>query len=248
MSRVLTAQLYRKAALKLAQDFGEDIFLQPAPSPPARPKARMRQDETLDALSPRLTPFFLFGLVRTATAMFPDLVKVKVHAIRDLGWKMKPHCFSGPLPPQPSPKALDVINRSVTVRLYSRRPQLRFPASRTTTCTNQIVETHFPILTIPCSTANCSFKHAEIPTPPKVLAMTRALLRPLTKYTVFTSMLIEACVTVLVMTTLAAFHILDGIKHSSFFRPYLFFNTPRSKNSLVPGRIVPVRECEWLKA
>ncbi|KAI0341378.1 hypothetical protein BDW22DRAFT_1408044 [Trametopsis cervina] len=45
----------------------------------------------------------------------------------------------------------------------------------------------------------------------------RALLRPLSIHTVFSP--IETIVFVFVLSTLAYFHILDGIKHSSFFAP-----------------------------
>ena len=45
----------------------------------------------------------------------------------------------------------------------------------------------------------------------------RALLRPLATHSVFSP--IEAIVSVFVLATLAYFHILTGIKHSSFFAP-----------------------------
>ncbi|KAJ3537939.1 hypothetical protein NM688_g6593 [Phlebia brevispora] len=74
----------------------------------------------------------------------------------------------------------------------------------------------------------------------------RALLRPLAKHTVFSP--IETCVAVFVVATLAYFHILDGIKHSSFFAPTFPSTLRPASTRLSQGEWYPVSEREWLKA
>ena len=74
----------------------------------------------------------------------------------------------------------------------------------------------------------------------------RALLRPLSTHTVFSP--IEAIVATFVLATLAYFHILDGIKHSSFFAP-TFPSTLRPASArLSQGEWLPVPDREWLSA
>ncbi|KAI0777190.1 3-hydroxy-3-methylglutaryl-coenzyme A reductase [Trametes elegans] len=74
----------------------------------------------------------------------------------------------------------------------------------------------------------------------------RALLRPLSTHTVFSP--IETIVTVFVLTTLAYFHILSGIKHSSFFE------TPQppalrpAYARLTDGEWVAVTQHDWTEA
>ncbi|KAI0701990.1 3-hydroxy-3-methylglutaryl-coenzyme A reductase [Cytidiella melzeri] len=60
----------------------------------------------------------------------------------------------------------------------------------------------------------------------------RALLRPLSVHTVFSP--IETVIFVFVLSTLAYFHILDGIKHSSFFAP-TFSSTLRPAHVRLAG-------------
>ncbi|THH00709.1 hypothetical protein EW026_g1843 [Hermanssonia centrifuga] len=74
----------------------------------------------------------------------------------------------------------------------------------------------------------------------------RALLRPLATHTVFSP--IETIVAVFVLATLAYFHILDGIKHSSFFAP-TFPTTLRPAHARLSGREwMSVSDREWLSA
>lgn len=74
----------------------------------------------------------------------------------------------------------------------------------------------------------------------------RALLRPLSLHTVFSP--IETIVFVFVLATLAYFHILDGIKHSSFFAP-TFPSTLRPAHAKLSGsEWVPASEREWYSA
>ena len=74
----------------------------------------------------------------------------------------------------------------------------------------------------------------------------RALLRPLSTHTVFSP--IETIVAVFVLATLAYFHILDGIKHSSFFAP-TFPSALRPANArLSQGEFMPITEREWFNA
>ena len=74
----------------------------------------------------------------------------------------------------------------------------------------------------------------------------RALLRPLSHYTVFSP--IETIVAIFVLATLAYFHILDGIKHSSFFAP-TFPSTLRPASArLSQGEWLPISEREWYNA
>ena len=74
----------------------------------------------------------------------------------------------------------------------------------------------------------------------------RALFRPLSSHTVFSP--IETIVFVFVLATLAYFHILDGIKHSSFFAP-TFPSTLRPAHARLSGsEWVPTSEREWYSA
>lgn len=74
----------------------------------------------------------------------------------------------------------------------------------------------------------------------------RALLRPLSVHTVFSP--IETIVFVFVLSTLAYFHILDGIKHSSFFEP-TFPSTLRPAHvRLLGSDWVATTEREWYGA
>ena len=74
----------------------------------------------------------------------------------------------------------------------------------------------------------------------------RALLRPLSLRTVFSP--IETVVFVFVLATLAYFHILDGIKHSSFFAP-TFPSTLRPAYARLSGsEWLPTSEAQWYKA
>ena len=74
----------------------------------------------------------------------------------------------------------------------------------------------------------------------------RALLRPLSTHTVFSP--IETIVAVFVLATLAYFHILDGIKHSSFFSPTFPLTLRPANARLSQGEWMPVTEREWLNA
>lgn len=74
----------------------------------------------------------------------------------------------------------------------------------------------------------------------------RALLRPLSVHTVVSP--IETIIFVFVLATLAYFHILDGIKHSSFFEP-TFPSTLRPAHiKLVGSDWVASSEREWFGA
>ena len=74
----------------------------------------------------------------------------------------------------------------------------------------------------------------------------RALFRPLSLHTVFSP--IETIVFVFVLATLAYFHILDGIKHSSFFAP-TFPSALRPAHVRLSGsEWVPANEREWYGA
>lgn len=74
----------------------------------------------------------------------------------------------------------------------------------------------------------------------------RALLRPLAKHTVFSP--IETIVAVFVAATLAYFHILDGIKHSSFFAPTFPSSLRPAHIRLSRGEWYPISEREWYNA
>ena len=74
----------------------------------------------------------------------------------------------------------------------------------------------------------------------------RALLRPLSTYTVFSP--IETIVAVFVLATLAYFHILDGIKHSSFFAPTFPSTLRPASVRLSQGEWLPITEREWFSA
>lgn len=74
----------------------------------------------------------------------------------------------------------------------------------------------------------------------------RALFRSLSVHTVFSP--IETIVFVFVLSTLAYFHILDGIKHSSFFEP-TFPSTLRPAHVRLVGQDwVGAAEREWYGA
>lgn len=107
------------------------------------------------------------------------------------------------------------------------------------------METRFWVLTNLYLTANRS----PIPdnhTPHKTIAKMRALLRPLATHTVFSP--IETVVAAFVLATLAYFHILDGIKHSSFFSPTFPSTLRPSHVRLSQGEWLPVGEREWFGA
>ncbi len=74
----------------------------------------------------------------------------------------------------------------------------------------------------------------------------RALLRPLAHHSVFSP--IETIVSVFVLATLAYFHILSGIKHSSFFAPTLPSTLRPAHARLSQGEWVPVGDREWNRA
>ena len=74
----------------------------------------------------------------------------------------------------------------------------------------------------------------------------RALLRPLAYHSVFSP--IETIVSVFVLATLAYFHILSGIKHSSFFSPTLPSTLRPAHARLSQGEWVPVGDREWYHA
>ena len=71
----------------------------------------------------------------------------------------------------------------------------------------------------------------------------RALLRPLSLHTVFSP--IETIVFVFVLATLAYFHILDGIKHSSFFAPTFPSTLLPAYAQLSGSKWVPTTDLEW---
>ena len=74
----------------------------------------------------------------------------------------------------------------------------------------------------------------------------RALLRPLSVHTVFSP--IETIVLVFVFSTLAYFHILDGIKHSSFFAPTIPSTLRPAHVRLVGSDWTASSEREWFGA
>ena len=74
----------------------------------------------------------------------------------------------------------------------------------------------------------------------------RALLRPLAHHSVFSP--IETIVFVFVLATLAYFHILSGIKHSSFFSPTLPSTLRPAHARLSRGEWVPAGDREWYHA
>ncbi|KAI0827168.1 3-hydroxy-3-methylglutaryl-coenzyme A reductase [Trametes gibbosa] len=74
----------------------------------------------------------------------------------------------------------------------------------------------------------------------------RALLRPLSKQTAFSP--IETIVTVFVLATLAYFHILSGIKHSSFFEPSQPPSLRPAYARLTNGEWVAVTKHDWTEA
>lgn len=74
----------------------------------------------------------------------------------------------------------------------------------------------------------------------------RALLRPLSVHTVFSP--IETIVLVFVLSTLAYFHILDGIKHSSFFAPTIPSTLRPAHVRLVDSDWTASSEREWFGA
>lgn len=74
----------------------------------------------------------------------------------------------------------------------------------------------------------------------------RALLRPLSLHTVFSP--IETIVFVFVLATLAYFHILDGIKHSSFFAPTFPSTLKPAYARLSGSEWIATNEREWYTA
>ena len=74
----------------------------------------------------------------------------------------------------------------------------------------------------------------------------RAILRPLSTHTVFSP--IETCVSVFVLATLAYFHILSGIKHSSFFEPSKPPSLRPAYARLTDGEWVAVTQHDWAEA
>ncbi|KAI0634834.1 3-hydroxy-3-methylglutaryl-coenzyme A reductase [Trametes polyzona] len=74
----------------------------------------------------------------------------------------------------------------------------------------------------------------------------RALLRPLSTHTVFSP--IETIVTVFVLATLAYFHILSGIKHSSFFEASHPPSLRPAYARLTNGEWVAVTRDDWAEA
>ena len=74
----------------------------------------------------------------------------------------------------------------------------------------------------------------------------RALLRPLSTHTVFSP--IETIVTVFVLATLAYFHILSGIKHSSFFESTQPPALRPAYARLTDGEWVAVTQHDWAEA
>ncbi|KAH9849592.1 3-hydroxy-3-methylglutaryl-coenzyme A reductase [Lenzites betulinus] len=74
----------------------------------------------------------------------------------------------------------------------------------------------------------------------------RALLRPLSKHTAFSP--IETIVTVFVLATLAYFHILSGIKHSSFFEATQPPTLRPAYARLTNGEWVAVTKHDWAEA
>lgn len=74
----------------------------------------------------------------------------------------------------------------------------------------------------------------------------RALLRPLSLHTVFSP--IETIVFVFVLATLAYFHILDGIKHSSFFAPTFPSTLKPAYARLSGSEWIATSEREWYTA
>ena len=74
----------------------------------------------------------------------------------------------------------------------------------------------------------------------------RAILRPLSTHTVFSP--IETCVSVFVLATLAYFHILSGIKHSSFFASSHPPALRPAYARLTNGEWVTVPKQDWVDA
>lgn len=74
----------------------------------------------------------------------------------------------------------------------------------------------------------------------------RALLRPLSTHTVYSP--IECIVTVFVLATLAYFHILSGIKHSSFFEATQPPALRPAYARLTDGEWVAVTKHDWADA
>ncbi|TBU45135.1 3-hydroxy-3-methylglutaryl-coenzyme A reductase [Dichomitus squalens] len=74
----------------------------------------------------------------------------------------------------------------------------------------------------------------------------RAVLRPLSTHTVFSP--IETCVSVFVLATLAYFHILSGIKHSSFFASSQPPALRPTYARLTDGEWVAVSRHDWTEA
>ena len=74
----------------------------------------------------------------------------------------------------------------------------------------------------------------------------RAVLRPLSTHTVFSP--IETIVSVFVLATLAYFHILSGIKHSSFFAPTLPPTLRPAYARLTDGEWVSATQASWKDA
>ena len=74
----------------------------------------------------------------------------------------------------------------------------------------------------------------------------RAILRPLSARTVFSP--IETIVFVFVLSTLAYFHILDGIKHSSFFAPTIPSTLRPAHVRLADSDWAASSEREWFSA
>ena len=74
----------------------------------------------------------------------------------------------------------------------------------------------------------------------------RAVLRPLSTHTVFSP--IETIVSVFVLATLAYFHILSGIKHSSFFAPTLPPTLRPAYARFTDGEWVSATKHDWAEA
>ena len=74
----------------------------------------------------------------------------------------------------------------------------------------------------------------------------RAILRPLSTHTVFSP--IETIVSVFVLATLAYFHILSGIKHSSFFASSHPPALRPAYTRLTNGEWVAVTKHDWAEA
>lgn len=74
----------------------------------------------------------------------------------------------------------------------------------------------------------------------------RAIVRPFATHNVYFP--IESIVFVFVLATLAYFHILSGIKHSSFFAPTYPTNIRAAHAKLEGGEWLGVTQRDWLDA